>query len=44
MVGAPSQRVLRQPGVSDADFAADAKTIERDLKALKAILEGREKA
>lgn len=33
--------LFRQPGVSDADFAADAKTVERDLLALKRILEGR---
>lgn len=33
--------LFRQPGVSDADFAADAKTVERDLKELKRILEGR---
>jgi uncharacterized protein YndB with AHSA1/START domain len=33
--------LFRQPGVSDADFAADARTIERDLKELKRILEGR---
>jgi uncharacterized protein YndB with AHSA1/START domain len=31
--------LFRQPGVSDEDFAADARTIERDLKALKRILE-----
>jgi uncharacterized protein YndB with AHSA1/START domain len=31
--------LFRTPGVSDADFAADAKTVERDLKTLKELLE-----
>ncbi|MCC6458711.1 MAG: SRPBCC family protein [Caldilineaceae bacterium] len=31
--------LYRHPGVSDEEFAADAKAIEHDLKTLKAILE-----
>ena len=31
--------VFRQPGKSDADFAADADWVMRDLKAAKALLE-----
>jgi len=31
--------VLRMPGTTDAAFAADAAAVERDLKALKALLE-----
>jgi hypothetical protein len=34
--------LLRQPGTSDRDFAADASTVERDLLALKALLEAPE--
>lgn len=32
--------LLRQPGMSDAKFAEDADWVARDLKALKALLEG----
>ena len=31
--------VRRQPGVTEADFEADAETVRRDLETLKAILE-----
>jgi carbon monoxide dehydrogenase subunit G len=31
--------LIRQPGMSDARFAADAAVVEKDLKALKALLE-----
>jgi hypothetical protein len=31
--------VFRQPGASDADFAADCAAVERDLNALKALVE-----
>lgn len=31
--------LLRPPGTSDAQFAADADAVERDLRALKALLE-----
>ncbi|WP_018240025.1 polyketide cyclase [Ensifer sp. BR816] len=31
--------LLRQPGMSDAQFAADAATVEEDLAALKGFLE-----
>jgi len=33
--------LLRQPGVSAEKFAEDAKAVERDLRALKALLEER---
>jgi hypothetical protein len=32
--------VRQRPGTSDADFAADADWVGRDLAALKALLEG----
>jgi hypothetical protein len=31
--------VRRQPGMSDADFAADADAIRRDLAVLRSVLE-----
>jgi hypothetical protein len=31
--------LFRQPGMDDERFAADAKWIHRDLKALKALIE-----
>jgi hypothetical protein len=31
--------LLRMPGTTDAAFAGDAAAVERDLKALKALLE-----
>jgi hypothetical protein len=31
--------LIRQPGMSDAQFAADAVAVEKDLQALKALLE-----
>jgi uncharacterized protein YndB with AHSA1/START domain len=32
--------LFRQPGMGDADFAADASAVERDLRELKRLLEG----
>lgn len=32
--------LFRRPGVSDAEFEADARAIARDLEALKTLLEG----
>lgn len=34
--------LYRRPGMSDQAFAADASAVERDLRALKALLEGRD--
>lgn len=31
--------LLRRPGVSDQEFAADARAVEKDLQALKTLLE-----
>lgn len=36
--------LLRQPGATQAQFETDAATVERDLRALKRILEGAEAA
>jgi hypothetical protein len=33
--------LFRRPGVSEAKFAEDARWVARDLRALKALLEGR---
>jgi Polyketide cyclase / dehydrase and lipid transport len=33
--------LFRQPGMSDEQFAEDAKAVERDLKVLKGLLENR---
>jgi hypothetical protein len=34
--------LFRQPGMTDAQFAADAEAVARDLRALKDLLEGRD--
>jgi hypothetical protein len=36
--------LFRQPGMSTAQFDADAEWVERDLAALQAVLEGRDQA